>query len=244
MSGTETPTQNKRPREVTGESPLLALLKKSKLEKNLTAMSHTESAVSNIDPAEPVTVAVLVTLLVAHAADLEDQYESELHKRDKKIMELQNQVDHLEQYTRRNSVRITGVPEESNLSSTVQVESILTEKLNLTVEPWELIGTHRVGPPTAGKPRPILAKFISHHKKTEVVKARSKLKGSSVFINEDLTKTRALVFKKARIAKKDKKIKDTWTYDGRIFIKRLDDTLKILETIEDWDKLFPNHDFE
>ena len=41
-----------------------------------------------------------------------------------------------------------------------------------------------------------------------------------VWINEDLTKSRAEMLWRARAAKKDRKIVDCWSSDGRIMIKK------------------------
>jgi hypothetical protein len=56
-----------------------------------------------------------------------------------------------------------------------------------------------------------------------------KLKGSGVYINEDLTKSRVQLFGKTRALKRQKKIQDTWTKTGAIFVKLLNgDVMKIV----------------
>ena len=190
---------------------------------------------------------MLLTALAAQASDLEDQFEQEIKKRDKKINELEDKinkleymVDRQEQYTRRNSIRISGIQEEENSSDTDTVKKLIKDKLQVTLLDWELIGCHRVGRPSTNKTRPILVKLATHHYKTMVYKARSKLKGTRTFINEDLTKSRAHVAKISRQLLKDKKISNCWTYDGNIFIKTLNDDVKKYETLNNIFQLFPD----
>ena len=81
--------------------------------------------------------------------------------------------------------------------------------------------------PVIIEPRDILFKFVSYRYKHEVVLNREKLKSatndssSQVYINDDLTRMRATLLFKARTQKRDKKINDAWTSDGRILIKDL-----------------------
>ena len=60
------------------------------------------------------------------------------------------------------------------------------------------------------------------------------LKGTNIFINEDLTKTRATLAWKSRILKREKKIRDTWTRDGMIFIKNNQDEIRTLTSDAEW----------
>ena len=79
-------------------------------------------------------------------------------------------------------------------------------------------------------------KFTSYSARRKVMKARSKLKDSrrpfKVYINEDLTQKRAFLAKLARKAKKNKIINDTWVFDGKIFIKQIDDTVAVATNLE------------
>ena len=51
----------------------------------------------------------------------------ELHRKDEVICDLQNQVDHLEQYSRRENIRINGIPESSDAKDTEIVVVKLSE---------------------------------------------------------------------------------------------------------------------
>ena len=151
-----------------------------------------------------------------------------IEARDLKIKELEEKSDTLEQYSRRNSLRIHGIPENENENLLKEVPALLNEKLQLP-EPVKLTDfcrIHRLGPrnrrgQTQTQPRPIIFKMVSYQTRHKVYSARSKLKNSDsrLFINEDLTHARSQLFYKTRQLKREKKINDTWTHDGNVLVK-------------------------
>ena len=111
------------------------------------------------------------------------------------------------------------------------------------------VGRRGVATQSKDRDRAIIVKFTSYKHKDALMKARKNLRkvdgktlfknvtwpslpGSStnsdnrgqttahrIFINDDLTKTRAEIAGKARELKRTNKIEDTWVRDGFIFIK-------------------------
>ena len=165
-----------------------------------------------------------------------------------RIQELEDKVDNLEQFTRRNSVRINGIAELDGEDCHKIVSDLVTDSLDLPLNPWEIIGCHRVGPaPKKGQsssvyPCSIIAKFISHHKKNEVIRDRRKLKSArpDTYINEDLTKTRANLHRLARQLKKKKVIDQCWTFDGKLFLKDFNNHVDILDNAIKLIALYPD----
>ena len=80
--------------------------------------------------------------------------------------------DKLEQYTRKNSLEIHGVP-ESAYTETEDVVLKLAEALDVSVEPKDIEICHKLN--RKGN-KPIIVKFISHKVKTNLYWARAKLK--------------------------------------------------------------------
>ena len=118
---------------------------------------------------------------------------------------------------------------------------LLKDDLGTDLDDRDICRFHRIGKPSTveseNEPsRQIIMKFTSYSARRKVMKARSKLKDSrrpsKVYINEDLTRKRAFLAKLARKAKKDKIINDTWVFDGKIFIKQIDDTVAVATTLE------------
>ena len=86
----------------------------------------------------------------------------------------------------------------------------------------DMVRSHRVGRRAEDRstPRDIIVRFTTHNTKSSVMRSARKQKGTHVSINEDLTKTRATIAWEARTLKRERKISDTWTRDGVIFVKK------------------------
>lgn len=142
---------------------------------------------------------------------------------EKKIDFLESQNENLEQYTRRNSLRIYGMEESEHEDIFDAVIKLFQNDMDLETQPADIDRIHRLGKKKSdGKPRPVIVKFATYRQRNFVFKAKSRLKNYSngkVYVNEDLTKERSNLFFAARKLKKEKKIQDAWTFDGRVIIK-------------------------
>ena len=143
------------------------------------------------------------------------------------VDELTFKVDDLEQYTRRNSVRISGIPEAKNESCETEMLKLANDVLQLDppLEPRDIDRTHRVGrqPEDPSKPRAIILKLATYRQRRRIMDARNKLKDHTpkIYINEDLTRLRTNLCFHARRAKANGHIKDVKTFDGRVVITPL-----------------------
>ena len=107
-------------------------------------------------------------------------------------------VDEMEQYGRRENIRIHGVPEIiGNRDDGEKVALEIAEKLNIKLKTDDIQRAHRLGwrKRTMQKPRPIIVRFISYKKRNEFMFAKSRLKEienyTNCFITEDLTPLRS-----------------------------------------------------
>ena len=144
---------------------------------------------------------------------------------------LENSLDTLEQYTRKNSLEIHGIPE--NLYPNTQDAVIkVAEALNVTIVPSEIEICHKLKRNKG--PQPILVKFLSHQIKSKLYKERTKLKNvkisdiypsysspveSRIFIHENLTSYRKEVVAEANRRRRDGTLLSIWTLDGKIYVK-------------------------
>ncbi|KAH3771300.1 hypothetical protein DPMN_172614 [Dreissena polymorpha] len=79
-----------------------------------------------------------------------------------RVMDLECAVDSSEQYSRRNNVRIFGIPESpESKKSTDDIVIKLCNTLNVDVSVNEIDRSHRTGNRGGRKPRPIIVKFTS-----------------------------------------------------------------------------------
>ena len=151
------------------------------------------------------------------------------------IQSLEASNDDLEQYQRRNSLRISGIPEEDDEDCMELALKVANEKLRLDppLEVRDIDRTHRSGQRKPGKPKQILVKFATYHQRRRFYEARKSIytSGNTVFVNEDLTKTRGTILWTARKAKREEKLKECWSSDGRIFIRRQDNSKHQVKTL-------------
>ena len=99
-------------------------------------------------------------------------------KKENRIAKLEVGTNDLQQYSRRSSLRIFGVPEKSDEDTDQIVCDIAMNKLGIPISCSDIDRSHRTGKLNreSKRHRPIIAKFCSYRKRTEVIKARKKLK--------------------------------------------------------------------
>lgn len=146
---------------------------------------------------------------------------------------LKNRVDKLEvalesaeQYSRRNCLKISGVPENIE-NSTDEYICDLARAIDVDIRIQDIDRSHRLGRPSSaadqtGKPRDIVVKFVSYRARAKFYKARvlTKSKGyRGVFINEHLTRSRGALLYEARRRVKSRQLKSAWSMDGAIMVK-------------------------
>ena len=159
---------------------------------------------------------------------------SKLETKDAEISKLQKTCNDLEQYSRRNCVRVFGIPEQKGEDTSASVCKLAKEKLGIDLQKSQIDRSHRVreasseeasersegqghsnraGKPSERKPRQIIVKFVSYQTKKAVISARRKLKSTGISIFEDLTKSNRELL---TVTRKHKKVISAWTSDGRV----------------------------
>ena len=126
-----------------------------------------------------------------------------------RISKVESDNESLEQYTRRNSVRISGIPEELS-ENTDDIVLKLADKLDVPMTSADIDRSHRVGKPdnqgrTAAtsktRHRDIIVKFATYNARHRLYSMRKELRTTDmnrVFINEDLTRYRSKLLFDAR----------------------------------------------
>lgn len=176
------------------------------------------------------------------------ELQSKIDKLAKEVQESRNELEtlrdfkqqakrdtnNLEQYTRRNSLRIFGIPVTKNENTNEIVKELAATKLHIDLCPGDIDRSHRVGK-AENNTRAIIVKFTRHDVKTNFLRARRALKGSRVVIREDLTKTNQDLLKAALASES---VSTAWSWDARIYAKLKDtNTVVIIRSQGDVDKL-------
>lgn len=98
-------------------------------------------------------------------------------------------VDHLEDYSRKNNIRIDGfveLPNETNETLHVKVTKLIQDKLQ--IKDVKIDNIHRLSgnKKDQSTPRTIITRFSNQFHRDSTIKNKMKLKGTGIFINEDL----------------------------------------------------------
>ena len=159
---------------------------------------------------------------VTELRDIEKELEN-------KLVMCESKLDNQEQYSRRNSLTITGIPESDNEDIVPKVLDVINNKIkpDIPVSSDHIVRLHRVAKRSGDTPRSVLIKFATYRYRQRVYRNRKNLKPTGMsdepetpkYVNEDLTKKRANLLWKARCLKRAKMLVDCWTSDGTVLVK-------------------------
>lgn len=185
-----------------------------------------------------------IEVVKAQTSAIKD-YESKTKSR---IDMLENKIDQLEQYSRRNCLLIHGLKETTQEDTTDIALNLFADKLELPqIHRTEIDRSHRLGPKNRpnntateegarprSRPRPIIVKFRSYDERNLVFRAKTLLKGTKILITENLTAQRMKLFK---TAKATDSVKSIWTHDGKIHCVLNSNKMVVIENTRDLEKL-------
>lgn len=156
------------------------------------------------------------------------------------INNLSSQIDEVDNSTRRNALLFGGIEEAegenlvSTILGTIQVLMGVSD-----INPSAIQSCQRLGIKSASRCRPILVRFNDFKVRSDLWGNKKKLKSSQVVLSEFLTKNRQSIFISAR---KSFGVRNTWTYQGNIFIKLPNNERRRISTTAELDeclKLLP-----
>lgn len=112
-------------------------------------------------------------------------------KINEKIEKQDNRINKLESGARKKNVIVYGMQEENNEHINDLKEKInwlLNNKMELDIKREEIDDFFRLGKKTEEKKnRPIIIKMISNWRKTEIMMNKKKLRGTRIFIENDMS---------------------------------------------------------
>jgi cell division septum initiation protein DivIVA len=137
-----------------------------------------------------------------------------VNSRDERISDLERKAEEAQQYSRRYSLRITGLFPFLN-DNYRQLVVDLARDMAIDVSLSDIDRAH-----PAGKDRKqLIVRFTNYSARFAMYSNRRKLKDirRNVYINEDLTAQRYELFRRLLELKKGNKINNCWSLDGRLF---------------------------
>ena len=148
-------------------------------------MSALETELAGLDTNSPISVSILTQLLDAQSrhllgefnkkfGELNDKIEAQKEKITTQAMEITvlkkekqavtDECDELQQYSRRNSIRISGIPENSDEDIERDIKDLFESVLKVNVAKGDLCRIHRTGKPRQDEiPRQVLIKFTNYN---------------------------------------------------------------------------------
>ena len=145
------------------------------------------------------------------------------------------EADKLEQYSRRESFRISGmnIPDEADSSELIEMVCKLAGDIGVDLEKKDFVACHTVG---AGNRKQVLSRLTTRVKKEEIMKNKQKLKtdtGRRIFVNEDITPLR---YKLLKLVKEKEEYKKAYTMNGKIVVYDVNEKKRVY--IDNPDDLF------
>ena len=175
---------------------------------------------------------LLGELMRTAVAEMMAAKDTEIAELKDQLRRTNDQLNDLEQYSRRLCMNISGIPETAG-ESTDRIVTDLAKMAGVTVTPADIDRTHRIGKPSDGKNRNIIVRFTNFPKRQELYNARRELRkprpvrGSTVtsetagktYLSDNLTRQNQHTMFVARGMKKAGKIHSAWTDVGKMKIR-------------------------
>lgn len=162
---------------------------------------------------------------------------------------LQQEVNNLEQYIRRDCLEIRGIPEQDNetVDMTNDLVQRVGEMIGVLVEEKDISISHRLSvgrnrSMTNGSrprgPKSVIVKFANRQTRDDYYRARLHLRSKStedlgfqnqnkIFIVESLTQRNKELFNRCLNFKREKGYKYIWTQMGKIYLRKDTESVKI-----------------
>ena len=182
-----------------------------------------DAAIISLDVTGPLTTEHLAQLLRGLAKTITGKFDlliakknSEIKALNTRVSELEEKCDEMEQYSRRNVIRIRGILEKAGEETDALVRELAETKLDVKIPAHDIVRPHRVGRKGEDKAtsRDVIASFTTHNTKSTTMRNGRKLKGSRIYINGDMTRIRGKIAWEARQLRRDGVVTVSWLTHG------------------------------
>ena len=154
----------------------------------------------------------------------------EVREREKQLRVQGAELNNLEQYTRRNNIRIYGIddrtPREPIPETIQKAVGLFRDKLQLDISTEQGDIAHRLGRFSVEANRPIMCRLSSRQDVLRILQARRKCKGSGIVIREDLTQKNIKLLEKVNALDS---VRLAWSEQGKIVALFHNGTKKVID---------------
>lgn len=103
---------------------------------------------------------------------------------------MESKVEFLERQLKKNNIIYFGI-DEANEETPNQLEQkaldVMSDKMQVNIKSDDIANVYRIGKRNGRFPRPVFIALANYKKKAEIIANRSKLRGTDIFVNDDLT---------------------------------------------------------
>ncbi|KAK3104934.1 hypothetical protein FSP39_013461 [Pinctada imbricata] len=129
--------------------------------------------------------------------------------------EAQRKSNYNEQYSRKNNVKVHGIPEDRGESVFSVAEQSLKDVANIQLEESDVVAIHRI-PGPKGSPRPILIKLKNTGAKARIMKNRKRVRqaGRDMRLSDDVTRLNSMLLQRLN---DHPCIDQAWYFNGNVY---------------------------
>ena len=150
------------------------------------------------------------------------------------IKNIKKELNRQAQYSRKDSVRIFGLPETPQEDCKVSVCEMLKSKLNVKISPRDLAAAHRLPAKDTSKPKPVIVRLRDRAHKEEILRERKRLRGKGISIGEDMTIDNVKLVNRAQ---NSEIFESVWFWNGKVHAKDKRGRHTILDLYQDFGNL-------
>ena len=189
--------------------------------------------------------AAVATAIEAMLPQLEASIAAENERLSKEVGHLRSalqsqafELDRLAQYSRRENVRLHGIPETAD-ENTNDVVIALASDMGVHIDEHDICISHRLQKSRSMQERPIIVRFVRRDTKIDMMRKKKTLRTidryRNTFVNDDLTPLRS---KMLRALKHDDEVKRVWTIDGSFHCIVMEGNVEVKKRLDSPDDLF------
>lgn len=185
---------------------------------------------------------------MSNMAEKQEKLETENKLLKLKVQELECNMEELQQYTRNRNIQIDGIPKKND-EKLKEIVQTIGSKIDVNIKESDIDAIHRIPTRSTTNPEPIVVQFVTRQmKETMMVKAKTtristndintQYPNKPVYINDHLTKYRKQIMFEVRRLKNEKNYKFLWSRNGKIFIRKDENSVVInLNNLDDLKKI-------
>ena len=189
--------------------------------------------------------AAVATAIEAMLPQLEASIAAENERLSKEVGHLRSalqsqafELDRLAQYSRREKVRLHGIPETAD-ENTNDVVIALASDMGVHIDEHDICISHRLQKSRSMQERPIIVRFVRRDTKIDMMRKKKTLRTidryRNTFVNDDLTPLRS---KMLRALKHDEEVKRVRTIDGSFHCIVMEGNVEVKKRLDSPDDLF------